>query len=254
MSTSDSVDSPWGEFDGGSVMVAIPSYHTWESKTVTSAINCLMLTNELMHRHGLPITRFSVQQSEGTYLHRGRELLAETAVEREFDWIFWIDTDMRFPPDTLVRLLSTGKDIVGANYSRRSVNELGYTAIKTIYTTADQTSQSCVTGPDSDGLEEVEAIGFGCCLTKTEVFTEMPKPWFWYEYLGNGDMNQQIGEDVWFCIRAREAGYKIHVDHGLSHQVKHLGSFEFGCENAWQAVPEEDKEPVTDRRLELVEA
>lgn len=240
-----------------SVMVVVPSYDGWEGPTVTSFIGMMMFTHEQIHEFittdgesGFPIGRMSIQQTEGTYLHRGREILAETALERGFDYVLWVDTDMTFPADSLIKLLSTGEKIVGANYCRRKWDELGYTAIKRVFETVDQKSQNCVTGPESTGIEEVEGIGFGLCLTHTSVFEDVPKPWFWYHWLP--DLQQHVGEDIYFCAKAREAGHSVWVDHDLSKHVGHIGTFKYTNQHAWEALPEEDLVPTVDRRLEVV--
>ena len=56
---------------------------------------------------------------QGTYLPRARAALVEHAMERQATHILWLDSDMRFPKDTLFRLLRHEKSVVAANYSTR---------------------------------------------------------------------------------------------------------------------------------------
>jgi GT2 family glycosyltransferase len=65
------------------------------------------------------------------------------------------------------------------------------------------------------GLIEIQGVGMACTLIKRKVFETVPKPWFFPE--------PNIGEDLSFCIRAREAGYKIYCDTNLI--CGHVGNF-----------------------------
>ena len=131
---------------------------------------------------------------------------------------------MRFPRDALVRLLSREQDIVGVNYVTRQP-PMHYVALKSTIT-ADGPGEYLATRADSTGLEEAEAIGFGMVLIHGSVWSKIgPGPWFMFDY--DKDLDLLIGEDVYFCRRAREAGFKVMVDHDLSHEVRHIGQWEF---------------------------
>lgn len=148
---------------------------------------------------------FSV--SNGTLLPSQRTGLVKEAIERHFGHILFIDSDMRFPEDLLDKLKAHKKDIVGVNYKQRQADKW-------------------VAGFPSNGkvgLEEVDALGFGAILIRTEVFIMMEQPWFATPYDGQGF----VGEDVFFCRKAQEAGYKIFVDHDLSKEIRHIGTKEY---------------------------
>jgi hypothetical protein len=51
-----------------------------------------------------------------------------------------------------------------------------------------------------------------------------------------------MGEDVFFCKKARELGHKIYIDHDVSHEIGHIGTFEFGHPHTWVVKEEMDKE------------
>ena len=53
-------------------------------------------------------------------LPHNRSRCVERAFKLQATHILWLDTDMRFPPDTLFRLLGRKKPIVGANYRARN--------------------------------------------------------------------------------------------------------------------------------------
>jgi GT2 family glycosyltransferase len=66
-------------------------------------------------------------------------------------------------------------------------------------------------------------VGFGCCLIKASVFRNLAPPWFVY------DVGKNKGEDIYFCEKARDAGYEIWVDPSV--RPRHLGVSEVGIEH-----------------------
>jgi len=149
----------------------------------------------------------------GSYIPNNRIALVNQAIGASH--ILFIDSDMRFPPDTLERLLKHKKDIVGANCRQRTQDQ--WTATK---------NGKFVSS--SKGLEEVDTLGFGVTLIDMNVFTgklrKLPEPWFAMPY--HTQDKKLVGEDVYFCTVAKENGFKIWVDHDLSQEVKHTGSVE----------------------------
>lgn len=175
----------------------------------------------------------------GTYVHTARNKLLMRMLADECTHMLWIDSDMAFPPNSLKRLLAhvdgnDGVKMVGINYSTRGFPPR-YVAIKRISTEEDLAGELCETGPDSTGLEEVEALGFGMVLMKSSIFNNMDitTPNFWFEMIGN--TIHHIGEDVYFCRKVREAGEKIYVDHDLSKECKHVGLCEYELGIIWAA-------------------
>jgi len=177
----------------------------------------------------------------GTYIHQARQELLAHMLGTGVTHALWLDSDMRFPKETLVHLLKRDKDIVGANYPHRAFPP-GYVAIKRGgWHKKDDLGEKCVTTMESSGLDSVDAIGFGCVLTRLGPLHALPKdePWFWYEMVF-GD--RHVGEDVYFCRLVKEKlGLEIFVDHDLSKECAHIGQFEFNIGHA-QAIHEEKEE------------
>ena len=125
------------------------------------------------------------------------------------EWIFWLDDDMTFPKDVLVRLLRHDKDIVGATYCRRSPP----------YDVHGKTLSRKAESVHS-GLVEMEGVPTGCLLTRRDIFKKLPKPWW---RLGiDEEKKLQIGEDYMFSRHARELGYKLWLDVDLSKEIGHV--------------------------------
>jgi hypothetical protein len=151
---------------------------------------------------------YNVRQGDAHHLARNK--LTRQALDAGADYLLWIDADQSFPPYTLDRLLSHGQPIVGCNIARRG---------EPSYPTARMANGGFLYTPPDVAPEappqEVDRIGLGLCLVAREVFEAIPEPWFHFD--------GEFGEDYYFCAKAREAGYRILVDHPLSWQVGHVG-------------------------------
>lgn len=182
---------------------------------------------------------FGIEIVQGTYVHTARQELMDQMLIDGVTHVLWLDTDMRFPPDALVRLINHDLPLVGINYSKRRVPP-EFVAIKTVGWNAGEVSAKLVTDEDSHGLEEVEAIGFGMVLMQTAALKNMPdpkkEPWFWFKWME--DKQQQVGEDVWFCKLFRDSGQRIFVDHDLSKECGHIGQFTFKLDHVLLTRPE----------------
>lgn len=163
----------------------------------------------------------------GTLLPEMRNALARVAREQDATHILWLDSDMTFPPDTIERLLAHGEPIVGASYSQRK---------EPCKPVAAKDGVWVYTEDDSTGLEEVDFVGMGVMLVETRVYDFIDEPWHmtaWSEKAGS-----IIGEDVYFCRKARAIGAPTFIDHDLSKEVSHLGWKHFRTADAVAHRPE----------------
>jgi hypothetical protein len=91
---------------------------------------------------------------------------------------------------------------------------------------ADKTEFHAVYQTESDtGLLEVDLVGLGVALIDTDVFRNLPQPWFMFMY--HPETDDYTGEDFFFSHHVRNAGLKILVDQDLSYEIKHVGDTEF---------------------------
>ena len=135
-----------------------------------------------------------------------RNKIVYKALTEKFTHVFFMDSDMEFPPATLDRLLRHDKDIVGGFYLRKKKGYLP-NAFKLGFSKGQKALTEFVTE-----FKEVEAIGTGCLLVKAEVFEKIGKPWFHYEPIEDAPDCHMATEDMVFSRRAREAGYQIFCD------------------------------------------
>lgn len=175
----------------------------------------------LISQSGIPL---AINFSVGSVLPGQRELLAQQMIEMGASHLLFIDSDMRFPADTLKRLLARDKAIIGAN----AVTRKGF-----IRPYAGGFDGMPVYSNGKTGIDKVMTVGAGILLIRRDVFETMKQPWFmfpWMGHLGHG------GEDAYFCRMAAESGFDTWIDHDLAQDVKHIGLFEYGMEHA-QPVP-----------------
>lgn len=156
----------------------------------------------------------------GSLVYEARENLARTAIEMGADYVLWLDSDMVFPPDVLRRLFDTlnaGKgDIVSGLYFRRVSP---YTPV--LFNQLDMDDDICHwtefdTVPDE--VFEVGGIGFGCVLMPTDALASV-----FTRYNTMFTPIAGVGEDLSFCYRARQCGYKIVCDPSI--ELGHVGNF-----------------------------
>lgn len=166
-----------------------------------------------------------IYQVPGTLIFNQRERLAEEAIKDGADAILWVDSDMRFPKDALEILLSRDLPIVGVNATTRRFPVVP-TALDIDPETGDLVK---VQSKGKTGLEQVMGVGFGMVLIKKEVFLAAQKPWFWFEQTDKGGT---IGEDIYFCAKAFDVGYQTVIDHDLSMHIRHIGTYEYGWDDA----------------------
>ena len=139
-------------------------------------------------------------------VYDARNKLADVAIENNFDYLLFIDSDMVFPKDGYKRLLSHNKDIVGGLYFGRR-GEHSPVAYKEVVTRTTFRNPSCTPIDNISGLQEVQGIGLGFCLIKVEVLKKIRK-----RYKSIFEPIKGLGEDLAFEYKARKLGYKIYCD------------------------------------------
>jgi len=178
---------------------------------------CLVsLVKNLLDTPPEGLEAIQVRNDRGSLVHMIRENTVKAAMEYDPTHILFLDSDMIFPEDAFHRLSAHDLDIVGCNYVQRKV--------PCIPNAVTPDGKAMFTHRDSTGLEEMLSAGFGVMLIKADVFRKIESPWFDTYYNDKGKM---VGEDVYFFFKAREAGFVPYIDHDLSKEVGHIGTFEY---------------------------
>ena len=87
-----------------------------------------------------------------------------------------------------------------------------------------------------ESLCEVDAVGFGAVLMKRSVLDQVPEPWFAFK---------DCGEDIYFCVHAKEAGVKIHLDG--SYVLGHIGVPNIVTEKTYREYMDANQDKYADR-------
>lgn len=155
-----------------------------------------------------------IMSTHGQSPAKGRNNIAQAAIENECTHILFLDDDMGFDNDSLTRLLvHSDKDVVSGLYLMRNFPHYPV-LFDEVY--KDGQCKHLFLTPDKKGLIEVENCGFGFVLIKTDVFRALEKPWV---RLGEIEKDGWC-DDVGFFNRVRKAGFQIYCD--LDIQVTHM--------------------------------
>lgn len=144
----------------------------------------------------------------GSLVSESREHLAAQAINGAYDYVMWFDSDMMFNADVMERMAEHMKtyDIVTGVYFRRRPP---FTPVlfKRLFIENNVHVIEDYNDYPTDRVFEVEGIGFGCVMMKTEVLLScIAKYGTCFSMIGRN------GEDVSFSMRARNCGYKIMCD------------------------------------------
>lgn len=160
----------------------------------------------------------TLAMQSGSLIYTSRDRLATHAIQIDADYVMWFDSDMSFAPDTLERMLDTLQkndlDILTGLYYRRvpPYSPVLFDKVEFDGDRCDWTEFQTV----PDKLFEVGACGFGCVLMKADVFFDVQSKFGkMFTPIGN------TGEDIAFCWRARQCGYKIICDPSV--ECGHVG-------------------------------
>lgn len=165
-----------------------------------------------------------------------RNTIVQQAIDGDYDFVFFMDSDMVFPKGTLARMLrnlakipENELPVLGGMYNTRGDHRMNIynwieeeNAFKPIYHDLDS------------GIHAVDAIATGCLLLDTSVFKEIEFPWFEYKYW-HGPLKKKLerwSEDMVFAYKCMEKGIKHYVDTSIvCKHLHHVGIVQTDKEN-----------------------
>jgi GT2 family glycosyltransferase len=156
----------------------------------------------------------------------------------DYDYILWIDTDVLFQPADVWRLLADAEscDIVSGIYSQgknsAETGEPEYSAILNMddeyilkygdYERLTARKIIALTGDGKRPVIEVTYCGMGFMLVKKGVFEKLgclpfePRRMeIKCDKIPGGALRGFCSEDTAFCLRAKDAGFRVCVDTGV---------------------------------------
>lgn len=179
------------------ILVGIPCMDMMHTKTVASLFGMTIPEGTDFYFHS------------GSVVHEARNNIAINAIKEGYDYVLWIDSDMVIPADALTRLLNDDKDMAAGFYHKRQLP-----AAPVVYIDGKPVDDRHAIPED---IFECDAVGFGCVLTKVSLLAEMVKCGLFHPAFGEG-------EDISFCRRVKENGYKIYCDPNV--KCGHLMTYE----------------------------
>lgn len=210
------------------IAVCTPYYQNVHASYAYSLSKMLMHTVQApIMFNGEPVTpQIELFMKHSSMLPTLRNELVADAIQWGANYLLWADSDHKFPPHSLIRLLSLNLRVVGVNYARRT-NPSAPTAIALngrdlVWTTEERARNGEIT--------EVSGLGLGLCLLDMTVFGLLQEralaegrasiwPLFAFETLP--DQMAPVGEDLYFFKKLREVGISLYVDHALSWHIGH---------------------------------
>ena len=192
-----------------------------------------------------------------TNLPHGRNQIVRKFLDFDgVDYLWFVDTDQEFPPDTLDRLMETcspGRPIVGALIYTMD-NRKTQRFWPTVWSWDDNgLPQQWSTAPRNRLLgpeHGVAATGTGCVLIHRSVVEKLyakhgHTSWPWFKYsdiVVNGEPDV-FGEDLTFMARAGAEGFPVHVDTRV--EVGHVKRLHVGSSDHVRDLPWDRMLPET---------
>jgi len=181
------------------VLIGIPTAKNIEPSTFKAIYDLIIPPNIEPH----------FQYFYGYNVDQVRNLIADWVVKGPYDYLFSVDHDISFAPDTLVKLLSHDKDMVSGVYRQRNPDN----QILEIFESNDRggfVHMSWDKLKSMGNLVKVGACGFGCVLVKKKVIVDIGYPQF--KYHSALDHSQTFSEDLDFCRKANLKGFEVYAD------------------------------------------
>ena len=210
----------------------------------------LMKTHIAFAKAGIPIINIFLYNCSLITKARN-DIISQFLNNTKFENFMFIDSDMSFEPQDILKLMNYDKQVDGATYSKKAINwkeiqrathhglaeSVGELLTKTSeYTVYDEK----IEGKKHDKLLEVRRLGTGFMLIKRPVLLKMKKHFKKLIYtmddkkkkgiaifeseVKNGE---HLSEDYAFCERVKEVGEKVYIDPNitLGHHGGNLSFF-----------------------------
>lgn len=166
--------------------------------------------------------------TENCHVDDGRNMLVRDFLETDCEMLVFLDTDIAWNADDLVKLIKSDRDIVAGIYPLKKVGQ-GY-PVKLF---------EGIQQAEDDGLLEVYSVPTGFLKITRKVIEDLVKVSSGYKAEGDTKQSLEIpiifertledgnrwGGDYTFCRKAKALGYKIYIDPEM--EFKHFG------ENVW---------------------
>ena len=180
---------------------------------------------ELLSFVGSQGANFKISQQYSSMVNYARCKCAGADVSRgknqkpfdglEYDYMMWIDSDIRFNNEMFMKLVEIDKDIASGWYSQPGGTSPVVEKMDDNYFIQNGSYQFLTADELSERSDicKVDYIGFGWVLIKQGVFESIEYPWFAPKIINiGGDLQDVCSEDVAFCHDVKKVGIDIWLD------------------------------------------
>jgi len=151
------------------------------------------------------IARIFMESSPSKRIDDKRNACVEAFLETDLTHLLFWDSDTIASLAALDRLLKTDKPVIGGVVYRKGGE---FAPVFGDYDPAQRLFR-VPTPFQYNEIRKVDICGTGFILIKREVFEKLERPWFQCYEKGNA------WEDIYFCLKCKEAGIPVYVDTGL---------------------------------------
>lgn len=211
---------------GKKLMIGLPAYD--HKVGVKMAVSLMRLAQNVLE-YGITLQVSSICGC--SVVTRARNLIAYEFLNSDCDHLLFIDSDMTFDPESVIRLLAWNQDkpIVAGAYEARKDG-------KVYILTLDDEGGNIIMDPM--GLVKAKRVATGFMMVRRDVFerlAELHPEWLHKDTNSENRMYSffdfkctpegYIGEDFLFCERAIDAGFSCWIDPTI--KLGHMGVHEF---------------------------
>ena len=217
---------------GKKLMIGLPAYD--HKVGLKMAVSLMQLAQKVLE-HGIHIQVSSICGC--SVVSRARNLIAYEFLESDCDHLMFIDSDMTFDADSVIRLMAwnQSKAIVGGAYQARKA---GKVYILSLDGGEGVNGTEGTVSMDGWGLVKAHRIATGFMMIQRQVFEKLranhpewrhkdtnsdKKLHAYFDFMTTPD--GYIGEDFLFCDRARAEGFDIWIDPTI--KLGHMGVHEY---------------------------
>ena len=221
-----------------SIFIAMPCYDSVK-------INTMLSIFQLIQKLGQSKVEVGINTMKSPLIHQARNYLTSVFLTTEYTHLLFIDSDVEFPPEAVLRMLVADKDVVCTPYRAKNPDLNNHT-----YTVKFPDPKVVPILPG--GLVEIEAGPTGIMLIHRRVFEKIIKNRpdlkiknrvneglketdkshsFYYNFFDFAfEDGYTWGEDVSFCKLARKNGIKLYanIDSPTSHRGEYSWIGKFG--------------------------
>ena len=215
-----------------SIMIALPCYGGQVSEKTTSGLFNL---GKMLVRNDVPHGLLTLANS--SLISQGRSKIANFFVNNtDYEWLFFLDSDIGFDPADVLKLMNTDKTIACAAYPMKTI------PIRYNFTVSEPKQQE-------GSLIKINSMGLGFAMIHRSVFIDIKNKYgkelhyipddgssnvphsdaelknSYHYFLEMKEKGSYMAEDISFFTRARTVGHDAWLD--TSIDLCHIGSHVF---------------------------